>query len=143
MPPQPKIIKPGLESRARELYNKDLSLSEISEALSNESGQNITKAMVFHYFGSEARCNSEVIEKKAQLKLAVVEAKISTIEDRQTVIKGLLDIASGSENEHNRILAHAWAVTHALNLESYEDETYRVKLFVLEGSPCKGDISDT
>ncbi|MCK9616157.1 MAG: hypothetical protein M0R48_11815 [Candidatus Omnitrophica bacterium] len=25
-------------------------------------------------------------------------------------------------------------------LDSYEDESYRVKLFVLEGSPCKGYV---
>jgi len=114
MPPLSKIIKYGLESRARELYDNDISFSEIALVLSNESGQNITKAMTFQYLSSEARCNAAVIEKKAQLQVAIVEAEISTIEDRQSVIRGLLQIATTSEDERNRIVAYKTA-TEALD----------------------------
>lgn len=106
MPPQTKIIKYGLESRARELYNADLSLSSIAETLSNESGQTITKAMVFHYMGTEARCNAEVIEKTAQLKVAVAEAEISTIEDRKTIIQSLLELADKATYDRDKIAAY-------------------------------------
>lgn len=46
MPPKSKIIKLGLESRARELYNNEFSLSVIANTLSNESGQKISKTTV-------------------------------------------------------------------------------------------------
>jgi len=106
MPPQTKIIKYGLESRTRELYNADFSLSSIADTLSNESGQTITKAMVFHYLGSEARCNAEVIEKTAKLKVAVAEAEISTIEDRKTIIKSLLELAGEAKYDRDKIAAY-------------------------------------
>jgi len=104
MPPLSKIIKYGLESRARELYDNDISFSEIAVALSNESGQNITKAMTFQYLSSESRCNAAVIEKKANLQFAIVEAEISTIEIRQSLINKLIDVFETCETKQEYAL---------------------------------------
>lgn len=114
MPRTNNIVKFHLESRARELYSQEISLSDIASVLSSESKQNISKLTVFRYFETESKTKVAVIEKKAELQLAVTEAEISTIEDRQTVIKGLLTIAANSENEHNKILAFRTA-TEALD----------------------------
>ena len=108
------IIKYGLESRAAELYNQNLSLSEIGAILSAESKQDISKSTLFRYFGSEARCKAAVIEKRAQLQVAVVEAEISTIKDRQDIIKGLKELAKSAEFERDRIAAYKVA-TEALD----------------------------
>jgi hypothetical protein len=62
--------------------------------------------MVFHYLGSEARCNAEVIEKNAQLKVAVAEAEISTIEDREKIIKNLLELADKAKYDRDKIAAY-------------------------------------
>jgi len=108
------IIKYGLESRAEELYNQNLSLSEIGAILSAESKQDISKSTLFRYFGSEARCKAAVIEKRAQLQVTVIEAEISTIKDRQDIVKGLLSIAESAEFERDRIAAYKVA-TEALD----------------------------
>jgi hypothetical protein len=106
MPPKSKIIKLGLEPRTIELYNIQKPLAEIAETLSNESNDNITKSMVFEYLKSDARYKAEAIEKKAELAIKVAEVEISTIEDRQTIIRGLLALATIAEEARDRVLAY-------------------------------------
>jgi hypothetical protein len=94
MPPQPKIIKLGLESRTLELYNNQMPLSKIAETLSNESNDNITKSMVFEYLKSDARFKAEAIEKKAELAAKVAEIEVNSISDWLDDIKFISDLAA-------------------------------------------------
>jgi predicted transcriptional regulator len=97
-----KIIKHRLESRARELRD-DLGKStwEIADILSRELGEKITQSSVHRYFTGFDHEKKEAIEKRAELVARVADAEISTIEDRQTVITGLLDIAKAAKTNGN------------------------------------------
>lgn len=100
-----KIVHLCLESRAKELKESGKSLDEIASILSTEVKQKITKSSVFRYFETNKIIASQVIEKQDKLKAAVVEAEISTIEQRKQVITGLLGLAMDAQNEHARVLA--------------------------------------
>ena len=100
-----KIVRLCLESRAKELKESGKSLDEIASILSTEVKQKITKSSVFRYFETNKLIASQVIEKQDKLKAAVVEAEISTIEQRKQVITGLLGLAMDAQNEHARVLA--------------------------------------
>jgi hypothetical protein len=108
------IIKLCLETRAKELRESGKSLDDIALILSKEAKQKITKSALFRYFESNTLIAAQVAEKQEQLKAKVLEAEISTINDRQTVIEGLLKIAEESDNERNRIMAYKTA-TEALD----------------------------
>ncbi|AKB77953.1 hypothetical protein MSHOH_1470 [Methanosarcina horonobensis HB-1 = JCM 15518] len=99
------IIKFNLETRTKELKDQGKTLDEISEILSVESEQKITKSTVFRYFEAKDREAAQVIEKQDKLKARVVEAEISTIEYRMRGIEVLLNIAENGEHEHNRVKA--------------------------------------
>lgn len=109
-----KIIKLGLDSRARELKREGLSIKKISEQLSKESEQNIPVGTVFNFFKLEENSHIELIEKNSQLKAVVVEAEVSTIEDRKKVIKGLLELAENAEYDRDKVAAYKVA-TEALD----------------------------
>jgi len=100
-----KINKYNLEPRVRELNEKGVSLRDIADTLTTETGHKISKDSVFSFLKSDEKYTAEIIENKVQLKAKVVEAEISTIEDRKTVIRGLLGLAQSAENEHTRVLA--------------------------------------
>jgi hypothetical protein len=106
MPPLNKIIEHNLESRVIELQKQEIPIRKIASILSDEIGQTITKSMVFTFLKSDVKVKTEIIEKKDELKLKVVEAEISTINYRKDVIFGLLNLASTAENEHARVQAY-------------------------------------
>jgi AcrR family transcriptional regulator len=114
MPPTNKLVKLGLESKAIDLYKQKLSLSQIADTLSNESGENITKGMVFTYFKSDVRFQTELLETQTQLQTKVIEAEISTIEDREQIIRGLIRLAQTAGDERARVMAYKHA-TEALD----------------------------
>ncbi|MCK9328191.1 MAG: hypothetical protein M0P69_22025 [Bacteroidales bacterium] len=105
MPPQNKIIKYNLEARATELKGKGKPLSEISEILTKESKQTITKSVVYRFFEANATAAVQAVENSNKLAAKVAKAEISTIEQRQDVIKGLLTLAKKADNEHARVQA--------------------------------------
>ena len=101
-----RINKYNLESRARELNENGTSLRDIADTLTTESGHKISKDSVFSFLKTDIKYTAEIVESKVQLKAKVVEAEISTIEDRKKVITGLLGLAQSAENEHTRVLAY-------------------------------------
>jgi len=106
MSKQSIIVRLGLESRARALsQNPDESLVSIAKTLSSESGSRITKDIVFKFLKTDEKTIAETIEKKAKLASKITEAEISTIENRETVIKGLLELASKAIEDRDRVLA--------------------------------------
>jgi len=100
-----RINKYNLEQRARELNENGVSLRDIADTLTTESGHKISKDSVFSFLKSDKKYTAEIVESKAQLKAKVVEAEISTIDQRKQVIDGLLGLAQSAENEHTRVLA--------------------------------------
>ncbi|MCK9333659.1 MAG: hypothetical protein M0Q19_10910 [Candidatus Cloacimonetes bacterium] len=100
-----KIIRYNLEQRARELNENGASLRDIADTLTREANTEINKNSVHNFLKSDTKTTAELIEKKSVLKTKVVEAEISTIEQRKQVIDGLLGIATNAENEHTRVLA--------------------------------------
>lgn len=94
------IIKFNLETRTKELKDQGKTLDEISEILSVESKQKITKSTVFRYFEAKDREAVQVIEKQDKLKAKVVEAEISTIQGRLNVIDKLLEVFEKCETKH-------------------------------------------
>lgn len=100
------IIKLGLETRAKTLRGQDKTFDEIATALSKESSETVTRAAVFRYFKGNDLATAQVIETKDNLKAKVVEVEISTIEDRQKIISGLLSLASGALEDRDRIAAY-------------------------------------
>lgn len=109
-----KIVKYGLEKRALELQNAGTPLRDIAAILSAESNIKISKDTVSNFFKSDIQIKAEIVQKKEVLKLKVTEAEISTIEDRQTIIKGLLEIAQNAEHDRDRTAAYKVA-TEALD----------------------------
>ena len=109
-----KIEKLGLENRARKLQENGVSLRDMSDILSSESGQKITKSTLSNFFKYDVQVKAELIQKKESLQLKVTEAEISTIRDRQDIVKGLLSIAESAEFERDRIAAYKVA-TEALD----------------------------
>jgi len=109
-----KITKYNLEDRVRELNKNGTSLRNIADTLSTESGQKINKDSVYTFLKSDEKNTVEIIEKKTALKVAVAEAEISTIENRQKIITGLLCLAEYAEHDRDRIAAYKVA-TEALD----------------------------
>ncbi len=93
MPPRNKIIKYDLEARAIELKGQGKPLSEISEILSKESKQTITKSVVFRFFEANTTAAVQAVENSNKLKAKLAQAEINTIEKRNEVIDELLDLA--------------------------------------------------
>lgn len=114
MPPQNKIIKYSLEARATELKGQGKPLSEISEILSKESKQTITKSVVFRFFEANATAAVQAVENSNKLAAKVAEAEINTIEKRMRVVDDLLELARKSIDERNKISAYKTA-TEALD----------------------------
>lgn len=109
-----RISKYNLEERARTLNESGVSLRDIADTLTTESGHQISKDSVFSFLKNDIKFTAEIIEKKTALKVAVAEAEISTIEDRKKVIRGLLAIAESSEFDRDRVAAYKVA-TEALD----------------------------
>jgi predicted transcriptional regulator len=109
-----KIVKHNLESRTRELNESGTSLRDIADILTNESHIRISKNSVSNFLKNDIEETAKLIEKKTQLRTAVAEAEISTIEDRQKVITGLLSLAESAEHDRDRISAYKVA-TEALD----------------------------
>lgn len=109
-----RITKYNLEDLTRELDEKGTSLRDIADILTKESGHKISKDSVASFLKSDVKHTAEIIEKKTQLQVAVAEAEISTIEDRKTVIKGLLELAEKAKYDRDRIAAYKVA-TEALD----------------------------
>lgn len=104
------IVKHDLENRAKNLRGEGRTLEEISNILSAESNVIISLSSVYRYFESNEKAAVQAIEKSDKLKAKVAEAEISTIEDRQTVIKALLLMgADESLNPSIRIKAYSAA----------------------------------
>lgn len=93
------IVKLNLETLAKQLRFDGKTFDEISKILSEESGQNITKASVFRYFQTNERVSAQVIEKSDKLKAQVIEADINTINKRVAIIDKFLDIAEQTQLE--------------------------------------------
>lgn len=110
-----KIVKLCLETRAKELRGAGKSLDEIATTLSSESKQKITKASLFRYFEANKMAAVQAIETHDKLQVKVVEAEISTIEQRQKVIQGLIDLAKDKSIE-GKTRVHAYrAANEALD----------------------------
>ncbi|MDD2287189.1 MAG: hypothetical protein PHQ11_17530 [Paludibacter sp.] len=101
MPPISKIIKCGLESRTRELYKAHVPYQQIADTLSDESGYNITKAMVFQYLKNDSNFTAELVETKKKLGVKVAEAEISTIEGRLSVIDKLVQVFEVTDSKQD------------------------------------------
>lgn len=82
--------------------------------MTEESGQRITKSVVQRYFENRELEQSKAVEMSAKLKVKVAEAEISTIEDRQEVIRDLLDLAKKEKSGQVRVQAYR-AVNEALD----------------------------
>lgn len=93
------IVKLNLETLAKQLRFDGRTYEDISKILSEESGQNITKASVFRYFQTNAKVTAQVIEKSDKLKAQVIETDISTINKRVAIIDKFLDIAEQAQAE--------------------------------------------
>lgn len=101
-----RITKYNLEDGARKLNESGVSLRDIADTLTTESGHPISKDSVFSFLKNDIKSKAEIIETKTQLKVAVAEAEISTIEQRREIITGLLGLANYAENEHARVQAY-------------------------------------
>ncbi len=101
-----KIEKLQLESKAVSLREKGNTFDEIAKRLTEDSKQPITKSTVFRFFESYEKTKAELLERQEALKVKYVEADISTIEDRQKVIKGLLAIATSAMEDRDRVAAY-------------------------------------
>jgi hypothetical protein len=100
------LIKLGLETRAKTLRGQEKTFDEIAAILSEETKETVTTAAVFRYFKGNDLATAQVIETKDNLKAKVVEVEISTIEDRQKIISGLLSLASGALEDRDRVAAY-------------------------------------
>jgi len=93
-----KIIKFNMEERALVLKEKNnLSLDEISSTLSEESGEQISRASVHRFFASREKDKQIAVAKSHKLMATVAEAEINTVTKRQELIKkleGYADIAA-------------------------------------------------
>lgn len=101
-----KIVKHKLESRAIDLRKEETTFENIAKILSKESDINISYSNVYRFFESYEKTKADLLERQEALKVKYVEADISTIEDRQIVIKGLLTLASSAEEDRDRVAAY-------------------------------------
>lgn len=101
-----KIIKYDLETRAIALRGAEKTFEEIADILSKESKNKISLSTVFRFFESNDKAMAIAIEKNNKLSAKVAEVEISTIEDRQKIIKGLLSLASGALEDRDRVAAY-------------------------------------
>jgi hypothetical protein len=93
------IVKLGLESRTRELYDvPESTYRTVADALSKESGHNITKDIVFKFLKADEKTIAKTIEKKAELQTKAAEIEINTIDDRLDDIKFLSDLAADAQS---------------------------------------------
>jgi len=99
MPQLNKIVNLQLESRARELRDQEFTLRKIASILTEESGQQISKNNVENFFKLDNKTKAEIIEKKEELNLKVVEAELSTLEIRKRVINKLVDVFETCETK--------------------------------------------
>lgn len=110
-----KIERLGLESRARTLKKTGLTTRDIADTLSKESGQKIAKSTVADFFKADDILKEEIVESNNKLRAVVIEAEISTIENRQTIITGLLTIASSKETDDKIKIYACKVATEALD----------------------------
>lgn len=108
------IIKNDLETQAKALKAEGRTLEDISKILTDISKKTISVSTVHRYFESNKIAAVQVVEKQDKLKAKIVEAEISTIEQRIEVIEGLLELAKGAEGEQTRVKAFQ-AVNDALD----------------------------
>jgi hypothetical protein len=101
-----KIIKYDLETRATDLRGMGKTFEEIAAILSKDSKNKITLSTVFRFFESNDKATAIAIEKNKKLSTKVAEVEISTIEDRQKIISGLLSLASGALEDRDRVAAY-------------------------------------
>jgi len=101
-----KIVKYKLESRAIDLRKEEMTFENIAKVLSKESNNKISYSNVYRFFESYEKSKGKILERQEALKVKYVEADISTIEDRQIVIKGLLSLASSAEEDRDRVTAY-------------------------------------
>jgi predicted transcriptional regulator len=96
-----KIVNLNLETIAKELRMEGKSHQDIANRLSIEANQTIDKSAVTRYFKSNEEIKAQAIEKSDKLKTKLVEAEISTIEGRLTVIERLIEVFETCEGIHD------------------------------------------
>ena len=100
-----KIVKYGLESRARDLKRQEIPVRDIARILSDESGQKLSHGTVSNFFISDIKTITGLKESTARLKEVEVRTTLSTIEKRNKLIEILFNLAENAEHESTRVNA--------------------------------------
>ena len=98
-----RISKYNLEERVRSLNESGVSLRDIADTLTTESGHQISKDSVFSFLKNDIKFTAEIIEHKTALKAAVAEAEVSTIQGRLNIIEKLNSIFETATNEEDTL----------------------------------------
>lgn len=101
-----KIVKNKLELRAIKLREDENTFEQIADTLTKESNITISYSNVFRFFESYEKTKADLLERQEALKIKYVEADISTIEDRQQIIKGLLKVAKDAYEDRDKVAAY-------------------------------------
>src|SRR5665647_1593056 len=96
------IVKLNLETRAKDLRANGKSFAAIAKVLSHENKITITKDSVQRYFLADTDAKAQVIERSDKLKKKIVDAEISTINQRMDVILSLIEIGAEARFEGDR-----------------------------------------
>ena len=96
------IVKLNLETRAKDLRANGKSFAAIAKVLSHENKITITKDSVQRYFLADTDAKAQVIERSDKLKKKIVDAEISTINQRMEVILSLIEIGAEARLEGDR-----------------------------------------
>lgn len=94
-----KIIELNLETRIKELRERNTIEEEIASILSKESNTTITRSCVHRYLAGQVRENRELIEKSNRLKEKVIELELDTVQARHELIKELRELAKQAKDE--------------------------------------------
>ncbi len=94
-----KIIQFNLETRLKELREKNRGEDEIASTLSKESNKKITRSCVHRYLAAQVRENRGLIEKNNRLKARVVELELDTVQARHELIRELRELARQAKDE--------------------------------------------
>jgi hypothetical protein len=96
------IVKLNLETQAKDLRAGGKSHAAIAKVLSQENNITITKDSVQRYFLADTGAKAEVIERSDKLKKKMVDAEISTINQRLEVILSLIAIGAEARADGDR-----------------------------------------
>lgn len=94
-----RIVKYGLEKRAKDLKGRGKSEREIASLLSVDANQTITQSSVNRYFAVRDQVVKEAIQQNDKLKEKAAQLELDTVLQRQDIIKEIQELARQAKKD--------------------------------------------